>query len=923
MPDTSTNPYHPAGLSRLAWLPIPLLLVLSLLPGAAGTWAVTEPAWLLPLLNLTCSTAVSFVIVLLAARSYRRSPSRAVLLLGSGMLAFGLANAAAGVLVPLGRTNAAVTVHNGGVALAGLCQLGSALGALAPRRDRRVGRPLLAMVGAPALVVAVLVGLTWATLLGFVPAFFGATGPTLLRQEVVVAAAVMFGLSAVLFRLMNVQARSQFVRWYALGLGLIAVGLVGIEAADRVGSLAAWAGRGAEYLGGLYMLWGAWQAVREGRPWELPLGALMETRERYRRLVEVSPDAILVHADGRCVFANPAAVQLFGADSPADLLGRSVLELVHPQCRDMVADCIRRLSLEEGPGSLRGAKLRRLDGAAVDAEVTASRVEFGGRTAIQAVMRDVSVRARAEEALRASEQRFKATFENAAVGIAHLSLDGRYVWVNGKYCEIMGYSAEELRDRTFADLTDQQDLEESLDQAGHLLNGEVPSYVMEKRCRRKDGSIIWVNLNASLQRDTMGAPDHFVAVVQDVSERRAAEEALRQSRQELKELSESLEQRVAERTAEVQRLADQLRALATRLSRVELDDRQRMAKILHDHIQQLLVAARMQLDSVRRASDVSRVESLTRGVDSILQEAIDASRSMAVELSPPALHHSGLQGGLRWLARQMQEKSGLTVHLRTDGAAEPAAEVLRLLLFECVRELLLNVLKHSGVTEASVALGSTREGMARIVVEDEGRGFDPQLLLARDASDASFGLFSIQQRLMDCGGEMGLDTAPGRGTRVSITVPLGEALPAGPDGQGAAEREGPALPAQQGDGDGKIRVLVVDDHEIMREGLAGLLRFEPDIEIVGEAADGPQAVALAEELRPDVITMDVSLPGMNGIEVTRAIVSKVPGARIIGLSMHLGGGVAEAMRQAGAVAYVTKGGPSEDLLAAIRACRGG
>ncbi len=107
----------------------------------------------------------------------------------------------------------------------------------------------------------------------------------------------------------------------------------------------------------------------------------------------------------------------------------------------------------------------------------------------------------------------------------------------------------------------------------------------------------------------------------------------------------------------------------------------------------------------------------------------------------------------------------------------------------------------------------------------------------------------------------------------------------------------------------------------MREGLAVLLKFEPDIEIVGEAEDGAQAVALAEDLQPDVITMDVSLPGMSGIEATRAIAAKVPGARIIGLSMHLDGGVADAMREAGAVDYLTKGGPSEDLLAAIRACR--
>jgi DNA-binding NarL/FixJ family response regulator len=116
----------------------------------------------------------------------------------------------------------------------------------------------------------------------------------------------------------------------------------------------------------------------------------------------------------------------------------------------------------------------------------------------------------------------------------------------------------------------------------------------------------------------------------------------------------------------------------------------------------------------------------------------------------------------------------------------------------------------------------------------------------------------------------------------------------------------------------KIRVLLVDDQRVIREGLAGLLRFEPDIEVVGEAADGHQAIALAEQLRPDVITMDVSMPGMNGMEATRAIISRMPQARIIGLSMHLDDYVATAMMDAGAVGYLTKSGPPEALVAAIR-----
>lgn len=126
--------------------------------------------------------------------------------------------------------------------------------------------------------------------------------------------------------------------------------------------------------------------------------------------------------------------------------------------------------------------------------------------------------------------------------------------------------------------------------------------------------------------------------------------------------------------------------------------------------------------------------------------------------------------------------------------------------------------------------------------------------------------------------------------------------------------------SMSGDG-GKIRVLLVDDQRVIREGLAGLLRVEPDIEIVGEAADGLQAIALAEQLAPDVITMDVSMPGMSGMEATRAIISRMPRARVIGLSMHVDDWIATAMMDAGAVSYLAKSGPGEALLSAIRACR--
>lgn len=115
-----------------------------------------------------------------------------------------------------------------------------------------------------------------------------------------------------------------------------------------------------------------------------------------------------------------------------------------------------------------------------------------------------------------------------------------------------------------------------------------------------------------------------------------------------------------------------------------------------------------------------------------------------------------------------------------------------------------------------------------------------------------------------------------------------------------------------------IRVLLADDHRILREGLTNLLNHHEGIEVVGAASDGAMAVELAARLRPDVVVMDITMPRVSGIEATRRIRAELPGVRVIGLSMHTAEDMARALREAGADAYLTKGGPAEDLIAAIK-----
>ena len=233
-------------------------------------------------------------------------------------------------------------------------------------------------------------------------------------------------------------------------------------------------------------------------------------------------------------------------------------------------------------------------------------------------------------------------------------------------------------------------------------------------------------------------------------------------------LNGRLEQRLAERTVEVRKKTDQLRAMASELAQVEQRERGRLAAILHDNMQQLLVAARIQISFVNHGLlPIEERKALSRANEIIIQ-AIADSRTLTVDLSPPILHGAGLGAALEWLAGRMAELHRFTVNLSVDRRAEPQTESLRILLFETVRELVFNSCKHSGCASVRVKITREQNDWVRVVVEDAGKGFDPKALSASMASGERFGLFSIQQRLAHAGARMALASEPDVGTRIEI-----------------------------------------------------------------------------------------------------------------------------------------------------------
>lgn len=246
---------------------------------------------------------------------------------------------------------------------------------------------------------------------------------------------------------------------------------------------------------------------------------------------------------------------------------------------------------------------------------------------------------------------------------------------------------------------------------------------------------------------------------------------------------------------------------------------------------------------------------------------------------------------------------------------DPAGQVAG--VFAAAREMLLNAVKHSGIREAHLTMVRMRDDCCRIIVEDKGKGFNPASV--RPGPSGGFGLFSIQQRLLYLSGKLEIESAPGQGTRAVLTMPISraamaETAPVAPTAEGVEERVS-FKPRGR-----RISILLVDDHKITRQGLSSILQFENDLEIVAEAENGRQALKMARRHKPDVVIMDVNMPVMGGIEATRILRKEMPQTKVIGLSMHLDGEGANGMREAGAVAFLTKGGPSEDLVEAIRAC---
>jgi len=629
--------------------------------------------------------------------------------------------------------------------------------------------------------------------------------------------------------------------------------------------------------------------------------SLRRSEERFRKLFEADLMGVYVtRPDGTFLDCNDKMVKMLGYDSREEILRyRSTDFYVDPEFRREAVRVLQRDGIFPG----REGRLRRKDGTLIYALGFAVLLtdEQTGEVYIQGVAVDVTDRKRAEEARRQSEARLNRAQEIAHLGSWEIDLaTNELIWSDETY-RIFGVEPHEfaVTQEAFLERVYPDDRQAVSDAYLVSLQEGRDTYEIEHRIIRKDtGAVRTVHEKCEHFRDATGKIIRSAGMVHDITERKQAEEGLR-------ELTATLESRVAQRTAELEQRARQLQKLALELSRAEDRERQRLAEILHDDLQQQLAAAKFHLGllSNQVKGDAALQEAIAP-VEGLIKDAIGKSRNLSHELSPARLYHGDFGEAIEWLANQTRTKHGLAVHMDIHGPIEVSSDPIKAFLFRTAREILFNIVKHANVTEATVRLRRRREQLW-LTVRDKGRGFDPKAL----EQATGFGLLSIRERVELLGGRMKIRSAPGRGSTFLIVVP-DDQVAVGP---GPCVCPTPGAPKET-----PLRVLLADDHKVVREGLAALLNEQGDIEVVGQATNGQEAVDLAHALQPDVVVMDVAMPLMEGDEAVRQIKHDMPRTRVVGLSMHEEAGVVDKMRRAGVERYMLKTAPSEELLAAIR-----
>ncbi|MBI5921957.1 MAG: PAS domain S-box protein [Betaproteobacteria bacterium] len=463
-------------------------------------------------------------------------------------------------------------------------------------------------------------------------------------------------------------------------------------------------------------------------------------------VLDTFPDScLLTGADGRISFANRSAEKLFGY-TREELLTLDISALVPPRVR---GDHQQHLNEFFHRPQARGMDTKgemggvRKDGSEFPARISLSPLWLNGEQMVIAVVHDMSELHSTHEAMRIAREFFENTFVAAPAGMAIADLEGRYIKVNPAMCKFVGYSEQELLKMTFMDITHPDDLASNLYFRRCLLDGEFPSFQLEKRCLHKDGREIRALMGVSTVGDKSGKPLYTIGQVLDIDQLKHAEAALVESQR-------------------------QLRSLSVHQEGLLEDERRHIAREVHDELGQLLTALKMDISLLRLhfGQDPSLLEKLD-SMRTLAEEAFHVVRQVASNLRPAALD-LGLAPAIEWLAKDFSQRWDISCNIDMCGDEIALDDVTATTVFRVVQESLLNVARHARANEVTISLQCGNRLLLR--VEDNGCGFDPSAI----SKLPGLGLFGMRERIQALGGTLKIDSGSGMGTKLAIELPFSQ-----------------------------------------------------------------------------------------------------------------------------------------------------
>jgi PAS domain S-box-containing protein len=520
-------------LNRFDLLPVPLLTAAILLLWFADLRTPYEYPLLLTILNFIFLTLAALLVMFLAWRSYLKTEEYGLLMLGCGAFLWAIGGSASFLVLGKG-INAVVTVHNSLACLAAFCLFS---GVTLSQRWKKTKMPglILSLLSAASLVAAGIIIIM--TVYGWMPVFFvQGQGGTHIRQAVLVLAILLFGHTAVSLLSADRRNPSVFVRWYGAALLLLTTGLLGVLLQPAFGGLLGWAGRVAQYLGGIYMLIAAITSMRERGMNGLSLNdVLSESESRFRALSEATVEGIGISEHGRIIDVNEQFAGMYGYTRD-ELIGMEVAKLLPPdEVERVMANIHHNIeSVIEHRG------LRR-DGQILTLEAHARNIVYMGRPARLTTIHDITERKKTEEALLKSKESYKELVTNANSIIIRMNKNGTITFFNEYAQKFFGYTLDEILGKDVKILIPQTESngKNLSEMADNILRNPDGFEENINENIRKNGERIWVLWKNKSIRDSNGNIIGNLAIGSDITERIRAEQALKESEAVLRSFFDS------------------------------------------------------------------------------------------------------------------------------------------------------------------------------------------------------------------------------------------------------------------------------------------------------------------------------------------------------------------------------------------------